>query len=196
MPEPSILDARLAEIDRRLRTIQTDLAPLAAGPGDPPHPPATERPPHDGAAPSWTPPVPPPRLRAAPPPPEEGPADSGHDHRGRAQDGRAGAGRRPGADRLEGLIAQLRDLSDAHERLLDLHRELLSQYATLLERGAAVPGSASIAAGPFADGAAVRAFQHALSTLPGVESVDVREYLADDRVVFEARLAAGGATPA
>jgi len=30
MPEPSILDARLAEIDRRLRTIQSGLAP---GPG-------------------------------------------------------------------------------------------------------------------------------------------------------------------
>ena len=31
MPEKSILDARLAEIDRRLRTIQSGLEPAAAG---------------------------------------------------------------------------------------------------------------------------------------------------------------------
>jgi hypothetical protein len=38
MPEISILDARLAEIDRRLRTIQSGLAPAAGSPSSPSSP--------------------------------------------------------------------------------------------------------------------------------------------------------------
>jgi hypothetical protein len=47
MPEPSILDERLAEIDRRLRSIQSDLKPVEAEPAverQPPPPPVPLRP--------------------------------------------------------------------------------------------------------------------------------------------------------
>ena len=44
MPEPSILDARLAEIDRRLRSIQTDLTSAPAGDHTPPAPLAEDPP--------------------------------------------------------------------------------------------------------------------------------------------------------
>jgi hypothetical protein len=74
----------------------------------------------------------------------------------------------------ERIIAQLRELGDAHERLLDLHRDLLSQYA--------------VTAGPFADGDAVRAFERGLRGLPGVSATTTREYLAGDRVAFDVRI--------
>lgn len=64
MPEPSIFDARLAEIDRRLRTIQSGLEPSSPAPA------AT--PPGEPEAP-LAPPTP---LRAvAPPPPAPSPAE-------------------------------------------------------------------------------------------------------------------------
>jgi hypothetical protein len=144
MPEPSIIDARLAEIDRRLRTIQTGLKPTE------PSPPA---------------PVP---LHAAPdldPEPERD-------------------------DATEALVDRLGALGEAHERLLELHRELLEQYARVLERTAAQAATASVTAGPFADGAAVDAFERGLATLPGVAAVTVREYLGADRVALEVTLAA------
>jgi hypothetical protein len=159
MPEPSILDERLAEIDRRLRTIQTELAPA---------PPVAEAP----AQQLLPPPTP---LRAAPVPE---PADDDD-------------------DRVDALIAQLSELSGAHERLLELHRDLLAQYAEVLSHpgaGADGPGSgatAELRVGPFADAVAVRAFTRALASLPGVDEVDVREYLDGGRVVLEARLVGG-----
>ena len=61
----------------------------------------------------------------------------------------------------------------------------------MLERTVAPGATAAVAAGPFADGAAVRAFEFALSALPGVAGVDVREYLDDGRVLLEARLTPG-----
>jgi hypothetical protein len=146
MPEPSILDARLAEIDRRLRTIQTGLEPT-------------------GAETPLPAPVP---LRAAPEPPE-------------LEDG---------GDEAERLVGQLRELGAAQERLLELHRDLLSQYAEALGRQAAPVVPVSVTAGPFADGGAVRGFEHALGGLPGVTSVTVREYLGGDRVALEVTLAA------
>ena len=90
------------------------------------------------------------------------------------------------------MLAQLRELSDAHERLLELHRDLLTQYAALLQRPTPAATTAELRIGPFADGAAVRAFIRALVSLPGVEDVDVREYLDGGRVLIEARLLGGG----
>jgi hypothetical protein len=159
MPEPSTIDARLAEIDRRLRTIQTDLKP-----GDPP---AGGSPSGPAAPdePKLTPPTP---LRAAPQPAEAPPP----------------------ADAGEVLVDHLQALGAAHERLLDLHRELLEQYAGVLDRAAAPAAGASVTAGPFADAAAVRAFEQGLRTLPGVTAVTVKEYLGPDRVALEVSLAA------
>jgi hypothetical protein len=150
MPEPSILDARLAEIDRRLRTIQSELAPVPdAEPTEEPvaEAPVAERDPEP--------------LRLVEP---AEPADSGR-------------------------AAQLAELLEAHERLLELHRELLSQYAEVLERRADESATVSVTAGPFTTAGTVREFERALASLPGVSAVTVREYLGDDRVQVDVRLA-------
>jgi hypothetical protein len=172
MPEPSILDARLAEIDRRLRMIQSGLEPVQAE-GDlelDPVAQALEEPP-------LTPPTP---LRSAPSP-------------ARADES---ANSVPGSGDTAALIAHLHELGEAHERLLELHRELLSQYAELLERRAGKTTAAtsseavaSVTAGPFTTPAAVREFQRALSSLPGVTGVSVREFVGTDRVALDVRLA-------
>jgi hypothetical protein len=159
MPEPSTIDARLAEIDRRLRTIQTGLKPAdSTADGPQTEPVAIDEAP-------LTPPTP---LRAAPEPadapPPVGPGDV--------------------------FVDRLQSLGDAHVRLLELHRELLEQYAGVLQRAAAPPAAASVTAGPFIDAAAVRAFEQGLRTLPGVTAVSVREYLGPDRVSLEVSLAA------
>ncbi len=156
MPEPSILDERLAEIDRRLRTIQSDLAPVPdAEPADEPI----------DEAPQAQPPRSPERelepLRLVEP------AEP------------AGAVR----------AAQLAELLEAHERLLELHRELLSQYAEVLERRAGESAMVAVTAGPFATAGTLREFERALAALPGVSAVTVREYLGDDHVQVDVRLA-------
>ncbi|HEY3773439.1 MAG TPA: hypothetical protein VGL69_10625 [Solirubrobacteraceae bacterium] len=150
MPEPSILDARLAEIDRRLRTIQSDLAPV-------PDAESTEEPVVDEPVAERDPEP----LRLVEP---AEPADSGR-------------------------AAQLAELLEAHERLLELHRELLSQYAEVLERRADESATVAVTAGPFTTAGTVREFERALASLPGVSAVTVREYLGDDRVQVDVRLA-------
>jgi hypothetical protein len=157
----SLLDERLAEIDERLRSLQSGLEPVDDAPADtgPPEPPRT--PLH---------PVPPPTPLYA-----------------SASAEAAGSDRQQPAG-SERIISQLRELGDAHERLLDLHRDLLSQYAELLAQRAAATASMSVTAGPFADGDAVRAFERGLRGLPGVSATTTREYLAGDRVAFDVRI--------
>jgi hypothetical protein len=146
MAEQSILDARLAEIDRRLRTIQSGLSPADE----------LARPVEDERAAAT-----PPALR----------------------DELAEAGR---------LVARLHELTDAHERLLASSRELLSTFSQTLAdaqpASAAPPHSVGVAAGPFADTAALRRFQESLAALPDVRSVTVREYAGTDRVVVDVHL--------
>jgi hypothetical protein len=96
MPEKSILDARLAEIDRRLRTIQSGLAPAAEAA-------AVQR---DAQAP-----VVPPEAAPVPQRVSELPA-------------RAPADERPGTGEVVGLVGRLTALVQAHERLLASAREL------------------------------------------------------------------------
>jgi hypothetical protein len=158
MPEPSILDERLAEIDRRLRTIQSDLVSV------PDTEPSDE--PIDEAPPPQSQPQPVPEREPEPLRLVE-PAEP------------AGSVR----------AAQLAELLEAHERLLELHRELLSQYAEVLERRAGESAMVSVTAGPFATAGTVREFERALAALPGVSAVTVREYLGDDRVQVDVRLA-------
>jgi hypothetical protein len=155
MPEPSILDERLAEIDRRLRTIQSDLVSVPdAEPSDEPIDEARQPQPHPQRAPEREPEP----LRLVEP---------------------AGSVR----------AAQLAELLEAHERLLELHRELLSQYAEMLERRAGETAMVAVTAGPFSTAGTVREFERALAALPGVSAVTVREYLGDDRVQVDVRLA-------
>jgi len=95
MPEKSILDARLAEIDRRLRTIQSGLEPAAHAAREAPAavvPPETAR-----------------EAPAAVVPPEAAPVPK-----------RLGADARA----LEDVVARLAALVEAHERLLACAREL------------------------------------------------------------------------
>jgi hypothetical protein len=162
MPEPSIIDARLAEIDRRLRTIQTGLKAAEPALGD--LDPVAQAP--------EEPPLPPPTpLRPGPAPASGAPGE-------------------PGALEADVIVDRLRALSEAHERLLELHRDLLAQYAGMLEHRAAPSATASVTAGPFADAASVRDFEQGLATLPGVIAVTVREFLGPDRVALEVTLGA------
>ncbi len=153
MPEPSILDARLAEIDRRLRTIQSGLA----SPDD------LGRPGEDE-----------PMAVALPPP--------------ALRDELAEAGR---------LVARLHELTASHQRLLPSSRELLTAFADALAGAQPPPADArraeplptiGLAAGPFADTAALRRFEDALSALPDVRAVAVREYAGSDRVIVDVQL--------
>ena len=181
MPEPSLLDVRLAEIDRRLRTIQTGLGPADALADD-------ERADDDQGARDTAPDAEPIVGERLLPPPT--PLRAGSDPRDDLDD--VGA---PDGD-ATGPLRRLTALSDAHERLLELHRELLSQYAEVLALRTADPATAAtppeqvvpVTAGPFPDATAVRAFERALWALPQVAGVAVREYLGDDRVVVDVRL--------
>lgn len=167
MPEPSILDARLAEIDRRLRMIQSGLEPVreaAAAAADPvAEPPPPPLPMSDPLQPS-----PPTSLiarRLAPPPPPV-PADTRDDE-------------------IAVLTARLSELTAAHERLLVTTRDLLIEQADVLAR--ATP-SVSVAVGPFTDTRALQGFQHAVSGLPQVREVAVREYVGSEGVILDVHL--------
>jgi hypothetical protein len=196
MPEQSILDARLAEIDRRLRTIQSGLL-LTEDPVTPEgEAPVADR---TGAAPASVTSIRDPRMSrpaaaAAPPGPPS------------RDDDLADAGR---------LVAQLQELAAAHERLVASSRELLTGFADALATTGAgtpdpvagprpaasasagpvvaasapgLPPAVSVTAGPFADSAALRRFERSLSALPEVRDVSVREYIGADRVVVEVHL--------
>jgi hypothetical protein len=147
MPEKSILDARLAEIDRRLRTIQSGLAS------------AVEAVP--ARSPSMAPVVPP---EAAPVPKRlsDAPPD------------------RQAAE----LVAQLRALVYAHERLLASARERLEGRAP-----AAAESWVSVSAGPFAGTEALRRFEASLWALPEVREVMVREFEGENRAIIDVHLA-------
>jgi hypothetical protein len=147
MAEKSILDARLAEIDRRLRAIQNGLAPAT-------HPRAAE--PRDPE------PVVPPEAAPVPKRLTEAPTDS----------------------EAASLIAQLRTLLDAHERLLASAEDLLAIRAR-----AGPAQTVGVSAGPFASTEALRRFEQSLRALPEVHAVTVREYEGADRVVVDVHLA-------
>jgi hypothetical protein len=189
MPEQSTLDARLAEIDRRLRTIQSGLVP----------PPDTAA----GGAPASSPTSVPPLMPPPAPMHDFTAARLGHSGTESAEP------RSRGEDLAEvaTLIGELRELTAAHERLLSSSRDLLSTMAGALARqhqaepapapaapvgpapaGAAAAGTVSLEAGPFADTASLRRFERALTALPEVSSAAVREYTRGDRVIVDVHL--------
>jgi hypothetical protein len=176
MSEPSILDARLAEIDRRLRMIQSGLAPVDDVPEDPVAEPTPAVPD------SLTPPPPMPDLLEPPPPPPSliarrlAPLPPRDREAGRDRD-----------DEIAVLTARLSELTAAHERLLATTQDLLIEQADLLARAAP---AVSMAAGPFTDTPALHAFQQALSGLPHVREVAVREYVGSEDVILDVHLEA------
>jgi hypothetical protein len=178
MPELSILDARLAEIDRRLRMIQSGLVPVAETPEAPDDPVAEPLPPMSD---SLTPPFPPPSLiarRLAPPPPRAAVGDDVG-----AADGEP---RGDSDEEIAVLTARLSELTAAHERLLATTQDLLIEQADMLARAAP---AVSVAAGPFTDTPALQAFQRALTGLPHVREVAVREYVGSEGVILDVHLA-------
>jgi hypothetical protein len=164
MPEPSILDARLAEIDRRLRMIQSGLEPVREASADP----VAEPPPlSDPLQPPPLAPTPLIARRLAPSSPPV-PAD--------ARD-----------EEIAVLTARLSELTSAHERLLATTQNLLIEQADVLAR--ATP-AVSVAAGPFTDTRALQEFQHAVSGLPQVREVAVREFVGSEGVILDVQLEA------
>jgi hypothetical protein len=158
MPEKSILDARLAEIDRRLRAIQLGLAPAAGAA-------AAHREAH--------PPVVPPDAAPAPKRLSEAPG----------RDLTAASGGPPDLAQARDLVARLTALVKAHERLLSAGRELTDRR----EPADPAP-FVSVSAGPFAGTEALRRFEGSLQALPEVRSAVVREYEGADRAIVDVHL--------
>ncbi|HEX3691170.1 MAG TPA: hypothetical protein VHV28_15830 [Solirubrobacteraceae bacterium] len=169
MPEKSILDARLAEIDQRLRTIQSGLEPAATAARAER---AAQAPPKAGAPvvlhEAHAPVTPPPEPHAPVVPPEAAPVP-----KRLTADTRA----------LDEALARLTALVDAHERLLASAQELADRRRAG-DAGAVV----SISAGPFDGTEALRRFERSLLALPEVRSAVVREYEGADRAVVDVLL--------
>jgi hypothetical protein len=153
------LEQRLADIDRRLREMQSELATEdvadTAAQDSPPAPPRGQR--SGPLAEILRRGV----RRGSEPQPEADHADA---HRGEA--------REPEAE----LAA----------RLLAATRELLEGYERVLSRGRST--EVAISAGPFSSTAALRDFERTLGSLPGVRDVAVRGYEGPDRAIIEVQL--------
>jgi hypothetical protein len=204
MPERSQaatdLDSRLAEIDSTLRAIQAGLAPDRRSPPGPPssqpEPPELESPPKPEPEPE---PPPPPRELLAEPPPRPGPTG----RHGPGPTGRHGpleevlqAARElqppsvPEPEPTE-LLGQIGALTELHRRLLESSHDLLVAYEAVLNELRAPSAGAvevTVTAGPFMSLDAVRAFEAALATLPGVADVAVRGYERGNRAIVDVQL--------
>jgi hypothetical protein len=166
MSEPSILDARLAEIDQRLRSIQSGLAPASEPPLVPPE-----------AAPAPT--------RLSPPPPRPSDRSGVPEPAGVAESRTPVESRTPAeSSPPEGaaLVAGVEEIIDAHEKLLASARDLLRTYSD------ALAGPVGVSAGPFEDTAALKRFERSLAALPEVREVVVREYEGEDRAIVDVHL--------
>jgi hypothetical protein len=159
MPEKSILDARLAEIDRRLRTIQDGLEPAAQAAAVPST--APDRPVARIARAARDPQAPVIPPEAAPVPKRLSPEDR----------------------QVSELVARLGALVEAQERLLASARELTDRRDP-----PAAALTVSVSAGPFAGTEALRRFEQSLMALPEVRSATVREYEGADRAIVDVHL--------
>ncbi|MGI9184544.1 MAG: hypothetical protein ACR2GZ_06190 [Solirubrobacteraceae bacterium] len=166
-PQISILDARLAEIDQRLRTIQTGLVT------EPPPPTATD-----------TGPELPARVEV----PE--PASSGAGLRAvplpAADQSLAEA-----VAQLRALaVAHEQLLSSTRGLLSDYERALTEARSAPAGAGAGEEArSLTVGAGPFAGTEAVRGFERTLAALPGVRGVELRGYEGGNRAIVDVHLA-------
>jgi hypothetical protein len=199
----SELDARLAEIDRKLRAIQVDLDPAREPRPSRPSAPAPE--PAD--APSEPPlePAPEPPLEAEPEPPlEAAPEEPAHGRSGplasllqrsspRPVPPRERAPRHPAGGPT--VPAEM------HAKLVSAMRDLLDAYGWTLQQlpvaadpeRAGDPPPVMMSVGPFANTAAVRAFEQELLRLPGVREVTLRGYEGENRAMFDVQLSAPNA---
>lgn len=92
-------------------------------------------------------------------------------------------------------LGQIAALTELHAKLLSSMQELLTAYQDVLAHepgpGGGVepsqPDGLGLSAGPFASTQALRAFEHALSRLPGVRDVAVRGY-EGSRAIFDVQL--------
>jgi hypothetical protein len=194
----SELDARLAEIDRKLRAIQVDLDPAREPRPSRPSAPAPE--PAD--APSEPPlePAPEPPLEAEPEPPlEAAPEEPAHGRSGplasllqrsspRPVPPRERAPRHPAGGPT--VPAEM------HAKLVSAMRDLLDAYGWTLQQlpvaadpeRAGDPPPVMMSVGPFANTAAVRAFEQELLRLPAVREVSLRGYEGENRAMFDVQL--------
>jgi hypothetical protein len=165
-PEISILDARLAEIDRRLHSIQTGLVepatsplpPRIAVPGDHPRPSAA---PASGSS-------------GIGPPAGDQPAALA-----------------PGeAQAAAEMLSRLCELVATQEGMLSSMRKLLAAAQQRAEsaRGPEAVSPLGVRAGPFTSTVALRSFQAALEALPGVRAVELREFEGADRAILDVHL--------
>jgi hypothetical protein len=182
-PPPPSLNARLAEIDRRLREIQTQLAPdrEPAPAFVPPEPsetdPAAAEPEPDAAEPEPD----------AEPTPESPP---------RGREGplaKVLAARRANtSDRDEAasdsVTHQIEQLAELQTSLLSSMTDVLAGFHRALAELEGQGREITISAGPFGTLEALREFEHRLSGLSGVGEVTVRGYEGDDRAVIDVRL--------
>jgi hypothetical protein len=202
VPDVSTLQ-RLSEMDRMLRDIQVELVPAreptpalepAGAVPEPPPPPPAEPPPLEPLPPPPVepPPVGPPPVEPPPPPPAEPPPppDPGPPEPPPPPPVPSPALASPRVPRADANLAR---------HLLASIRELLAGYDHLLSEPApsrpappgrrrADPANVTVAAGPFASPEAVRAFEAALSRLPGVREVALQAYEGTNRAIIDVRL--------
>lgn len=172
-PEISILDARLAEIDRRLQSVQGDLiadqpagqAPPIAVPGDR----------FSSTGPRPVPPPPAPRAEPALP------ADAAT----APQAPTAPPGETAPPAATDRTLTHLRELTAAQQELLAATRELLGTVERVAAAGSA---PVTVSAGPLDSTDALHAFRAALESLPGVRAVELRGFEGGDRAVLDVHL--------
>lgn len=208
----SELDSRLAEIDRRLRAIQAELAPEREPLPTEPLPtqplPTESRPTRPlPAEPRATEPRTAsgrsgplaavlsraPRAYEGPTGPEHAPnpeAAARPEHPGDLENPTGSEDdERRSDDPIELLVA----LTEVHGRLLSSMQELLNAYEVALARlprGTESSGvrEFTVSAGPFQSTAALRAFERGLAGISDVREVTVRGYEGEDRAIVDVRL--------
>ena len=181
-PQISILDARLAEIDRRLSTIQTGLVPDLSGTRS--TPPTSLRLAATAELPQ--------RVEVPEPEEPEPPSHATPQAAGLAASPARGLAGSPAAGLAE-LGAELRRIAAVQERLLASTSELVSAYELVLARlscAEAAPAlqQFSVSAGPFPSTEALRRFEQTLSQIPEVREVSVRGYEGGDRAIVDVQM--------
>ncbi|HTX08545.1 MAG TPA: hypothetical protein VME22_08030 [Solirubrobacteraceae bacterium] len=171
----------LAEMDRLLRDIQTELDP-----GREPAP-ALEAPPPE------PPPPPSPLIDDAP---DAGKSPLVDDPATPAPTAQLQALSQLAAR----LLASMRELIDGYEQFLVQIPSVSASAPTRPHPVTRQPPAprrdgpdVTVAAGPFVSLDALRSFEHAVSRLPGVRDVAVRGYEGSDRAIIEVRLDRNGA---
>jgi hypothetical protein len=181
----SELDARLAEIDRKLRAIQVDL--------DPEREPSPSRPSPVAQHPTPGPPDLPPESPSEPAQ-EPRPAGRSGPLEALLQASPRSAAPRESAPEHPATGAMLPP--EMHAKLVSAMRDLLDAYGWTLRQlpvdpdpqPAGEPAPVAMSVGPFANTAAVRAFEHELLRLPGVREVTLRGYEGENRAMFDVQL--------